>query len=143
MKYFIDQIKHYQINEPDVHYSTMHSRIVVVHQHIAPDLMAFLEKMLGAFGWPLEQCHHLTWTGEESDDNYRLLWGNKNVKLVLSFGVPFHSIGIFSLAKPYTITSAGSCMLYSADALEKIAPSKDLKSRIWNDLKSLNIKEIS
>ncbi len=143
MQYFIDQITHYHVQEHDHESMDLNPAVVLIHSPLAPDVMAFLEKMLTAFNWPLDHCHHIIINHEQPTANYQLLWRKKELKLVLSFGIPIAHIGLFFLAKPYTLTPIGKNMIYLADPLEKIALHKELKSKIWNDLKSFHLTEES
>lgn len=134
--------RHYDI--PVTAYDPGHIQpaVVMVHHALAPDAMAFLDKMVTAYGWSTDQCHHIIF-----DDNnpvyYNSFWKIKSIKLVITFGVSWHLIGLPIHATNYQLNNLGSFQLYPCDSPEKLASSKELKGKIWNDLKNFIIVPIS
>lgn len=137
--FFNSNTKHYDI--PAADYATgshIHPAIVMVHHALAPDAMAFLDKMITAYGWPAELCHHLV-IDDMMPLYYNTFWKIKSIKLVITFGISCEQIGLHVHLANYKLNHLGSFHLYPCDKLEKLAASKELKGKIWNDLKNFII----
>ena len=133
---FPPETKHYVMPEPVQNQDAAGKHIILVHHILAPDVMAFLEKMISAFGWTPDQCyHHYIESGK--NENYSLLWRSVDLKLVLSFGISPDSLGLYILPRLYELINLDTFLFYQCDTLEKLATSKELKSMIWRDLKNL------
>jgi hypothetical protein len=133
---FPPETKHYVMPEPIQNQDALGKHIILVHHILAPDVMAFLEKMISAFGWTQEQCHHLC-IESGKNENYSLLWRSVDLKLVLSFGISPDLIGLYITPRLYQLIEMDTFMFYHCDTLEKLATSKELKGMIWKDLKNL------
>ncbi|MBK6390257.1 MAG: hypothetical protein KA109_11185 [Saprospiraceae bacterium] len=132
---FLQNSKHYDIKTPSPAASNPEASIVLAHPKLAPDLSAFLDKMIQAFEWNAHECLHLE-IGPEDHYDYSAFWASKSLRLVVSFGIPIHSIGLFIPAVNYHLFKVSPFEVYSCDLLQNIAAQKELKSKIWQDLKS-------
>lgn len=135
---FLSTIKHYDVKAalPAVH--NPEASVVLVHPKLAPDLSAFLDKMVQAFEWDAKECFHLDISPEDQFD-YSRVWASKSLRLVVAFGISVQSIGLFVPAVHYHLFKVSPFEVYSCDLLQKIAAQKELKSKIWQDLKSFKM----
>ncbi|MEP7321104.1 MAG: hypothetical protein ABI761_04255 [Saprospiraceae bacterium] len=138
---FPSETKHYLMTEPVQNPDASGKNIILIHHHVAPDVMAFLEKMISAFGWTQDQCYH-QYIESGKNENYSLLWRSLDLKLVVSFGISPELLGIYTTPKPYQLINLDAFLLYQCDTLEKLANSKELKGMIWRDLKNLQFSGV-
>ncbi|MEO5583196.1 MAG: hypothetical protein ABIR66_10925 [Saprospiraceae bacterium] len=139
---FPPETKHYLMTEPIQNPDAAGKYIILVHHVLAPDVMAFLEKMISAFGWTTDQCYHL-YIESGKGENYSLLWRSPDLKLIVAFGISPELLGIYTTPIAYQLINLDTFLLYQCDTLEKLATSKELKSMIWKDLKSLQVSNKS
>ena len=137
MNEFLSSVKHYRV--PDLVQDWPETpKVVLVHKKPAPDEQAFLEKMTAAFQWKSDgilQVHHPA----GSPVNYQLLWAKPTIKLVLLFGLPAAEIGIHIQSRPYHLSPCYPFLVYVTDSLDQVAKSREMKTKLWNDLQKLDL----
>jgi hypothetical protein len=137
MNHFISSSGHYSI--PDLNTSWNNAgELILVHARLAPDELAFMEKMIQAFDWPGIRSFHVV-INAETTINYQLLWAQKQIHLVILFGIPPGDIGLNILLKQYQLTFLDPYYIYLADPVDKLANHKVNKGKIWNDLRELRL----
>ena len=136
MNHFLNSIPHYKI--PDLEINWEHTgEIILFHPKLAPDELVFTDKIIQAFNWPEMRSFHQVYT-PAATINYQMLWAQKQIRLVISFGIPPIDMGLNILLKPYQLTYLDPFYIYLTDPVARVAGNKDNKSKIWNDLRGLS-----
>lgn len=135
MDYFLKSIEHYSIPDPDAAWEKS-GEVVLVHSKLAPDELLFTDKMIQAFNWPGFTSSHLVHTPEQNV-NYQLYWSQKQIRLVLIFGIQPAALGFNIQIRPYELAYIEPFFIYTTDAVAQLAGHKENKIRLWNDLKEL------
>lgn len=135
MNQFLQSSRLYSIPDLDTSWNGA-GELILVHPRLAPDELAFTEKMIQAFGWGGIRSFHLVFN-PESDKNYQLLWAQKQIRLVILFGIFPGDVGLNILLKPYQLAYIDPFYIYLTDPVDQVANQRANKGKIWNDLKEL------
>ncbi len=133
---FISRIPHYVV-EDDAPLTISNPEFVILHTPLAPDGHAFLEKILTAFGWNPMVIEKIELKLDERK-NLAHLWSQKQLKIVLFFGVNPYQVGIFIQPLPSHVI-AMPFYVYITESIENIGTSNLLKKKLWEDLKGLSM----
>ncbi len=136
--YLYQRIKHYSIPEPAKVYSGLQAPIILIYRKLTPEETAFLNKMIIAFKWHTDDIAHVEIDPQEIE-SYASLWSNNAVKIVWLFDVHPESVGIFIQLPKYHLYRLSSFDMYYTDTLSKIDINKQLKLKVWQDLKDIKI----
>lgn len=137
MNPFLQSIPHYSIPDLTESWHDIGS-VLLVHTKLAPDELVFTDKMIQAFDWPGLQFSHLIYL-PENKVNYQLLWSQKQIRMVILFGISPGEMGLNIQVKPYHLVYIEPFYLYQTDAVGLVAGHKDNKSKIWKDLRGLQL----
>lgn len=135
MNHFLQSSGHYSIPDLDTSWNDA-GELILVHSRLAPDELAFTEKMIQAFDWPGIRSFHQVFN-PETELNYQLLWARKQIRLVILFGIPPGDVGLNILLKPYQLSFIDPFYIYLTDPVDQLANHRVNKVKIWNDLKEL------
>ncbi len=135
MNHFLQSSRHYSIPDLDSSWNDA-GELILVHSRLAPDELAFIEKMVLAFDWPGISSSHQVYD-PPIDLNYQLLWAQKQIQLVILFGISPGDVGLNILLKPYHLAYIEPFYIYLTDPVDQLANNKTNKGKIWKDLKEL------
>lgn len=136
--YLYSKIKHYAIPELKKDLSDNTAKIVLMYSHLSPEETAFLNKMIVAYKWQPEDLLHLE-INPAVMESYSNLWITKEIKILWLFDIEPESIGIFALLPKYQIYRLTNIYVYCTDRLSKIEMNKQLKTKVWMDLKDIKL----
>ncbi|MDZ4709541.1 MAG: hypothetical protein SH818_14170 [Saprospiraceae bacterium] len=137
MNHFLHSIRHYNAPDLDTTWDNA-GEIILIHNKLAPDEILFTDKMIQAFDWPgMRSCHQVY--NPDLKINYQLLWAQKQIRLVISFGIPPMEMGLNILLKPYQLTYFEPFYIYLTDPVARVAGNKENKGMIWKDLRTLTL----
>jgi len=135
MYHFIQSFDHYSIPDFNQKWDKA-GEVVLVHTKLAPDEEVFADKMIQAFGWPgWVSSHHNH--NPDLKTNYQFLWAQKQIRLVILFGISPAGLGLNIQIKLYQLTYLDPFYIYITDPIERLAKNKENKGRIWNDLRTI------
>lgn len=137
MNHFLKSFSHYEIPDLPGEVKSV-GEVVLLHTRLAPDEELFVDKMIQAFNWEGVNSTHQIFDSK-SAINFQLIWSQKQIRLVLIFGISPHDIGLNIQIKPYQLNFLDPFHIYLADPVTQLANHKENKARIWKDLRYLSI----
>lgn len=136
--YLYNKIKHYSIPDPSQRFTGITAKIILIHTKLSPEETAFLNKMVIAYKWQIEELLQIE-IQPDLVESYTSLWRNKQIKLVWLFDTMAESVGIFVQLPKYQIFRFTHFDIYYTDTLAKIELNKPFKSKVWQDLKDIKL----
>lgn len=136
--YLYNRIKHYSIPDPSQRFTGITAKIILIHTKLSPEETAFLNKMVIAYKWQIEELLQIE-IQPDLVESYTSLWRNKQIKLVWLFDTMAESVGIFVQLPKYQIFRFTHFDIYYTDTLAKIELNKPFKSKVWQDLKDIKL----
>lgn len=136
--YLYNKIKHYSIPDPSQRFTSITAKIILIHTKLSPEETAFLNKMVIAYKWQIEELLQIE-IQPDHVESYTSLWRNKQIKLVWLFDTMAESVGIFVQLPKYQIFRFTHFDIYYTDTLAKIELNKPFKSKVWQDLKDIKL----